>query len=77
MSALTIKPGTGYGFYDLYRADGTKVGEVFKIVTSYNIAPRPITVTSWRYSLHGLGPCATKFARRRDAVAAAAERVPA
>jgi hypothetical protein len=73
MSALTTKRGTGYGHYNMHGADGRKVGEVYKIVTSYNIAPRPITVTSWRYAFNGQRACTTNFRTRAEAVKAAAE----
>lgn len=73
MSAFVLKAGMGIGHYALLR-EGSKVAEVWKVVTHYNLA-RPLTVTTWRFAIDGQPTCTTPFRTRRDAVAEARSRL--
>lgn len=70
---VKIKPGVGNGNY-LVLLDGEKVGEVQKIKERYNIAPRSLTVISWRATPVGQQSDPTNYSTRRDAVRALIER---
>lgn len=74
-TTLKVKTGVGYGHYDLLTEDGKIVGEVFKVTTTYNIAPRALTVTSWKFHLKGdPTQSSLKYRTRGDALKAATER---